>query len=175
MVCEKCEKEFSEDYRIEKKGVPRFCSKQCANSRVISKEMKENLSKIFKVHPDKFCSCGAKIGYRNKTCKHCLNKNKIGTGKYGVISENNSDYNDARRRKIRTTLLERAGNKCSICGYDKYFGALEFHHLDETKKEFNLSHIGLNKSSKRIEEEFDKCVLLCSNCHREVHASLISL
>ena len=37
-------------------------------------------------------------------------------------------------------LIKSKGGKCSICGYDKYYGALEFHHLDPSKKDFTISN-----------------------------------
>ena len=64
------------------------------------------------------------------------------------------------------------GYKCEICGYDRCAEALEFHHLNESDKDFGLSERGHARSWKRVEKEFKKCVLLCANCHREVHAKV---
>ena len=50
--------------------------------------------------------------------------------------------------------------------------ALEFHHLTSTKKDFGISSKGYTRSWEKIRAELDKCVLLCANCHREVHSSL---
>ena len=69
-------------------------------------------------------------------------------------------------RKVKA--VEYLGGKCSKCGYDKCIGALDFHHLDPSTKEANWGKIRLWEWSK-IETELDKCVLLCSNCHRETH------
>ena len=59
---------------------------------------------------------------------------------------------------------------CKKCGENRHY-VLEFHHLDPSKKEFT---IGAAMASGRInfekaKEEIDKCVVLCANCHREVH------
>ena len=65
--------------------------------------------------------------------------------------------------------------KCSSCGYDKSIAALDFHHLDPSKKENNLTtFFHLNRPKNNILHpktiaELDKCVLLCANCHRELH------
>ncbi len=72
------------------------------------------------------------------------------------------------RRKNKFKLLEAYGGKCSLCGYDKCFGALEFHHLDPTKKDFGLGSRNV-KSLERMKKEAEKCILICSNCHREIH------
>ena len=59
---------------------------------------------------------------------------------------------------------------CAICGYNKCARALEFHHNGD--KEFGVAQaIADNYSLKRIVEEMGKCVVICSNCHRELHAS----
>ena len=71
-----------------------------------------------------------------------------------------------RRNKIR--LVEYKGGKCEICGYDKCIDALEFHHLDPNEKEFGIA--GDTRSLEKLKNEADKCVLICANCHRELHA-----
>jgi hypothetical protein len=80
-----------------------------------------------------------------------------------------------RRKKLKSLAVELKGGKCQICGYCKYVGALDFHHLDENKKDFDLSTRGLTRSWEKIKEEIDKCILVCSNCHREIHGGLIKL
>ncbi|MCD6257671.1 HNH endonuclease [Candidatus Aerophobetes bacterium] len=77
-----------------------------------------------------------------------------------------------RRKKIREMAVEYKGGKCEICGYDRCIEALEFHHLDRKNKDFGISNKGYTRSWKKIKEELDKCMLLCANCHREVHAGL---
>ena len=69
--------------------------------------------------------------------------------------------------------MEYKGGKCENCGYDRYIGALEFHHKDASKKDFTLSETKGYKFDQKIKDELDKCSLLCSNCHREKHAELI--
>lgn len=49
---------------------------------------------------------------------------------------------DKRRKKIKQMAVELKGGKCQICGYNKYVGALDFHHIDETTKEFGLGSGG---------------------------------
>ena len=67
------------------------------------------------------------------------------------------------------------GGKCVLCGYNKYLGALDFHHLDPTQKGFEISTRGLTRSWEKIRKELDKCVLVCANCHRELHAGISQL
>ncbi len=73
------------------------------------------------------------------------------------------------RLKAKRWLIIYAGGKCQVCAYDKYYGNLVFHHFGEKKE--TLSKLVLATVSwKRILAEADKCVLLCHNCHGEVHA-----
>jgi len=76
---------------------------------------------------------------------------------------------DRRRKRIRQLALEYKGNRCAICGYSKCLKALEFHHLISDKKDFGISEKGYTRSWEVIKKELDKCILLCANCHREVH------
>jgi hypothetical protein len=64
--------------------------------------------------------------------------------------------------------------KCSVCGYARCKHALEFHHVDGTHKDFIVS-ARWTISFEKLKNEIAKCVLLCANCHREVHAGLIKL
>jgi transposase len=80
-----------------------------------------------------------------------------------------------RRRKVKELLIQEAGGRCALCGYDRYAGALQFHHLDPTEKEFALSTRGIARSLSKAREEARKCVLLCATCHAEVEAGLALL
>jgi 5-methylcytosine-specific restriction endonuclease McrA len=74
-----------------------------------------------------------------------------------------------RRKKVKLILVKEAGGACRLCGYNKYVGALHFHHLDPKTKSFSLSNNGLTKSITKLREEASKCILLCANCHAETH------
>lgn len=75
------------------------------------------------------------------------------------------------RKKTKLAAIEYKGGSCNNCGYNKCAEALEFHHLDISKKEFGISS-GNTRSWEKIKIELDKCVLLCSNCHKETHVEL---
>ena len=68
-------------------------------------------------------------------------------------------------------LIQYAGGACQHCGYNKCIRALEFHHVDPTQKDFGISRT-LTKSVAKLKEEVSKCILLCSNCHAEIHQEL---
>ncbi len=75
-----------------------------------------------------------------------------------------------RKKKIRQLAVEYKGGECSNCGYSRCIDALEFHHTDSSKKYFSISQKGYARGWDKVREELNKCVLLCANCHRELHA-----
>jgi hypothetical protein len=88
---------------------------------------------------------------RSSHCKNCV---------VARVSE--------RRRINKRKCIEYKGGKCTQCGYDKCDRALEFHHLDPTEKDFIISKNIALKFDK-MKPELDKCILVCANCHREIH------
>lgn len=71
---------------------------------------------------------------------------------------------------IKYWLINQRGGKCEKCGYNHNLAALEFHHLDPSTKEFTLDARNLERhSDEQILEEFNKCILLCANCHATHH------
>jgi len=77
-----------------------------------------------------------------------------------------------RRRSIRVRAIEYKGGQCEICGYSRCPEALEFHHVEPLSKDFSISGSGCTRSWKKVQGELDKCMILCANCHREIHAGL---
>ena len=77
-----------------------------------------------------------------------------------------------RRKRVKQILVAEAGGACVLCGYSRYLGALEFHHVDPTEKRFGLSHRGVTRSLARARAEASKCVLVCANCHAEIEGGV---
>jgi 5-methylcytosine-specific restriction endonuclease McrA len=77
------------------------------------------------------------------------------------------------RKRTKLKLIEYKGGKCELCGYSKCARALEFHHLNPDEKDFSIS--GRSLSFDKLKSEVDKCILVCSNCHSEIHDGLINV
>lgn len=79
-------------------------------------------------------------------------------------------------KDFRQRLKDRAtyvmGDKCACCGYDKCIQALEFHHLNPEEKDFSFG-TNANRSWSSTRRELQKCILVCANCHREIHYGII--
>jgi transposase len=73
-----------------------------------------------------------------------------------------------RRRKMKQILVEEAGGRCCLCGFQECMAALEFHHLDPETKRLEINARGTSLALDKLREEARKCVLLCSNCHAAV-------
>lgn len=111
-------------------------------------------------------------------CKICgeSDKNKFykrrGDQLYGICIEcfkkTHGKKRADRTRSIKKEWLDYKGGECEECGYKKCPAALEFHHLDPSQKDPNWRNMR-SWSLEMIRSELDKCQLLCSNCHKEVH------
>lgn len=82
---------------------------------------------------------------------------------------------DFNRKKKFKVIQEAYGKplQCVRCGYNKNYSALEFHHLDPKTKERGIR--GTHAKLSNIKKEIEKCILLCSNCHREEHNPLMKM
>lgn len=86
-----------------------------------------------------------------------------------ITPKSSYDHVKVHRHKVKEELIKYKGGKCEICGYNKCHGALDFHHLDPSQKDFNISDSNVYKNLDKLKEEVDKCILVCANCHRELH------
>lgn len=77
------------------------------------------------------------------------------------------------RRRRKANLIKVMGCKCAICGYDKFVGALEFHHINPEDKAYGIATNGTCHNIEKDLSEIKKCLLLCANCHREIHGGII--
>ncbi len=84
--------------------------------------------------------------------------------------------NKKQRIDKKKALYElMGGEQCQICGYSRCAKALDFHHVDPEEKSFGLTLCEMSYAWERLVVEAKKCVLICSNCHREVHDDLVPL
>lgn len=78
-----------------------------------------------------------------------------------------------RRQESKSKAIWYSGNSCIRCGYDRCKGALVFHHIDPETKSFKISD-GKYRKWEILQPELYKCLLLCANCHHELHDGLWS-
>ena len=157
--CTVCGKEFEAQ-----KTTKKYCSNDCMNAA------------RRKRRADKIANKGTSQGLQEKICLICR---KSFTPKTPSANNRQCCY-DCMPEGIQLTrgmflakLKESRGGKCVRCGYNKCLKALEFHHLDSSQKDFTISNDHF-KLSEAVEES-KKCILLCSNCHKELHDNLWSV
>jgi len=171
-ICKKCNKEFKGYQKINGEWKYLFSRKYCLRC---SPYKKHNTKKLHV--PDEL---GIDIK-SEKLCPKCNKKKKLnefykresgGYSSYCKLCCSNSTKD--RQIKLKKEAVEYLGGKCLICGYNKYYGALEFHHLEPSKKDYIISKSKLLNLDK-VKKELNKCICLCRSCHAEVHGKLINI
>jgi hypothetical protein len=156
----------------ERPGVARvkvFCGHACAaiyNNRKYPKRKPEGICEECGKPTTKhrvWCSNLCK----HKTFERRLHERAEKQGKY------KGKYIVRFRQRQKQKAVQYKGGKCSICGYDRSIRAMKFHHIDPKEKEFGISAEGVTRSWAAVQLELDKCLLVCGNCHDEIHDGLI--
>jgi hypothetical protein len=111
-------------------------------------------------------------GYQSR-CKKCAIE---------IAKSHYKNYSDEFKSRSKNYILVfknvvnniKAKYKCCCCGFDNPI-CLDFHHLDSSKKDFNIAHLVTRKNKSDLVKEINKCVVVCSNCHRLVHDGQIKV
>jgi len=194
MLCEFCKQEHDGKY-----GSGRFCCSTC--SRKFSRNSDKDYNKKVNCNDcGKIMVLNKRASSLLSKCDECRSRPKGIKGKSKCINCKTyfdttrkktcsskcaeivlKNYRKAQikritefRRKLKSKAINYKGGKCIVCKYDKCVRSLGFHHVDPSQKDFNISGKNI-KSWERMKAELKKCVLLCSNCHGEVHEGLIDL
>lgn len=88
------------------------------------------------------------------------------------LQQKRTEIKKQHKQEIRQKAYEYLGGECAICGYNKCWQALEFHHINPVEKKYKIAD-GFKRGWQSLKKELNKCMLLCRNCHAEVHAGLI--
>lgn len=153
VLCSNCHRE--EHFRLD-------------NKKQLEKEFnKFNVSSL-----TSFINTGTNTG--NSSCKKCdivLTDENIASKKHYLICKSCNSARAMKREKDgKKRAVEYMGGCCSVCGYDRCIRALEFHHLEPDKKTKDFEKRFKVWSFKRQKGELENCIIVCSNCHREIHS-----
>ena len=80
-----------------------------------------------------------------------------------------------RHRKIKLQAIEYKGGKCERCGFIGCPAAFDFHHLDPSIKDEAVVKRMRKAFTAEARQELDKCILVCSNCHRTIHYEQVNV
>lgn len=106
------------------------------------------------------------------------NKEKIKAATKDWRTKNRNAF-AINRRKYRAKLKKlcndiKIANGCAIC-HEKEISCLDFHHLNGDDKEDSISNMASQGRFAEMIKEIKKCIILCSNCHRKLHAKTLFL
>jgi hypothetical protein len=159
-ICKQCGNAFALFIKIDGQQVRLYGRSYCLDCYPIGGEQEHNgykkCPKCQDVKPSKTFHRRPN-GKLDSWCKECGSKRNVLAQKQG---------------KVRAIAYK--GGKCQVCSYDKCADSLQFHHLDPSKKEFRIA-LARGCSWVKLQRELDKCVLVCANCHGEIHAGVTSV
>jgi hypothetical protein len=175
--CENCNLEHNGMY-----ASGRFCSSKCAHG-FSSKEKrllinaKVSKSLTGRGNPKVIKKC-LECGIEFETTYKLRNKNLCSmkcAGKHKKISPDGIHPVVAFRQRNKIKAIEYKGGKCIICGYCKAIRSMQFHHMDPDKKDFGIGGNGSSFKWETVKLELDKCILVCANCHGEIHEGILDI
>lgn len=132
------------------------CTKCGKNKPLVEFRFRNKKQNVLQTQCKQCCKIDGKNHYQsNKKCyvARALKRNRMIYEQYQVF---------------KSTL------KCEFCGED-FVACLEFHHVDPNSKENDLASMITDHGWKRFTEELNKCICVCANCHRKIHAGVLSI
>ena len=112
-------------------------------------------------------------GYKRHECIECRN-NKIKQKRKTDEDFQMRARNCAKKQRLKLKeFIDSKREPCAVCG-EAEKACIDFHHVNPSEKSFDVNPRN-SKSIANLQKEIDKCVCLCANCHRKVHAGLIDL
>ena len=113
----------------------------------------------------KICSkCGIE---KPLTEYHKNGFNSKGEQKYRGYCKTCANKRETERYWEKRNFIDKQRTQCQKCGDTRSY-VLDFHHMDMNEKDFTIGKLK-KRSQEIIQQEIDKCICLCANCHREFH------
>jgi hypothetical protein len=129
----------------------------------------EQISKIMEMH---------KCGKSGLKIARLLGINVVTVYRYTSPERRQKDINRQKsypaKERPQSIIKKERGGKCELCGFDKHYNCLDFHHKDPSTKSFEIARKS-GYSVDVLRKETDKCALVCKNCHYLIHAGVIQI
>lgn len=179
--------------KIKEYGLNRFSQ----TNRIVSDEIKKQIIDLY-LSGMSLQDISANLGIYRVTISRILKRNNIAVEKRRLSQEKQMElkdkkrnciicdkdvkdkknicmtcYTNVRRFRLKNWMINYKGGECADCNVKNLdISCYDFHHLDPSQKDFALSRLNSARISKeKVVKELDKCVLLCSNCHRVKHSN----
>lgn len=162
-ICKKCSNSFPSSIKINNEYKNISQRKYCLSCSPFGLHNTRNLNKQKTILCGKKC---AKCSTFKDAKEFYIRRNGNNLSPYCKICT--SKECSQRFTRIKEQCVAYKGGKCENCGYNRFIGALDFHHKNPSQKEFNICR-RRSCNIEKLKPELDKCKLLCSNCHREEH------
>ena len=163
-------KNFVDEEKVIELAKAKWTTKEIANHLGCTRQHIEHLRRKHNVK--------ASDNIPKYTCRICgeTDKSKFYKTYVYICGKCQNEKTKKSLANVKSEMIKYKGSKCQICGYDKCDSALEFHHIDPKQKDSSIT----NMIQTRVElniliKEVDKCILICANCHRELHKGLITI
>lgn len=157
--------EISKLLKCSKSTISYHCKKIGLGRVYIEDEIKDEIKDYYKTHT--IIETAKRFNISESSVKMYGGKKRI-----ILTDEERKEKNKIlvirRRQKLKRIAIKYKGGKCVKCDYDKDIPWIyEFHHTDKEEKDFNIS--SWSGSEVKMLKELEKCIMVCSNCHREIH------
>lgn len=116
---------------------------------------------------------GLKTEYRKQYMCRCgeTDPKKFYGNKKRICGKCHNEWVHNAGREKRKKAIQYLGGECKKCGYDKYYGSIDLHHINAKVKDSKFKQLR-GWSWERIKKEIENCIPLCKNCHYELHAGV---
>lgn len=153
-ICKQCNTSFSTTIIIENKPHHSTHRTRCFRCSPFKSHNIRQETIDTKEHRKQACIRCGKSSFRGKHCSACCVT--------------------LWRNRTKQKAVDYLGGECQICGYNKSIYSLDFHHRDPNQKDFGIG-TGHTRAWNKVKAELDKCILVCRNCHGEIHAGITEI
>ena len=161
-ICEHCGGEYTK-----RRPHQKFCCKRCSEKHWIQQNPER----------DKYLKKKSWLKCNVVACRQCGKPIPTELRASGVTMCSDSCRhtrkrileNRKRQKRIKLFLEHKERRGCCICGYNKFGGSLDFHHVNPNEKERRIESKHWSANSDIIKKELEKCIMVCKNCHYELH------
>lgn len=116
-------------------------------------------------------SCPKNTPEQTRETRRRQKERRKGTASYALERERAREKKRVKGLAIKNSIMR---DGCILCGENE-IACLDFHHIDPETKEYSVSQLLRTGSFSRAASEIEKCIVLCANCHRKLHAGVIAL
>lgn len=168
--------EIQRELKCSKGTISKYCSndetKLNSKRTFATQESIDELNEYLKNHT--YAEAATHFSISIGTIKH-YGKKVFTLKTYDELLKSKCESTKKLRTAIKRQCVEYLGGKCNVCGYDRCLRSLDFHHIDPDKKDFQISSPTTKYRFEHMKSELDKCLLLCKNCHGEIHEGIIKV